>query len=600
MYTSGHKIQHGVDTKSNPSLIRDRVLAIDSVNRSYRGGTNDTRPPFQLLNLVFDTEIDRERFEKGSLTGLKWYNGVPPYTRSHIVATVGKYIFAGQMIGITAYMKVIYSGLDDKYIHQFMAQGETILVINDGKNEGLYWNGQTTHVKKISESSLINNSNGVPKPMPIGNICIYAHGRFWILTESGLLYAGDHLYSQGNSASDEALLRFSESAYPSSGDGFTAPAEWGDARALAVIPRDPSTNGHGEIICFHENGAYAVTPLDDRNQWTLNNIQQTVITGLGACSPWAVTTINSDIFFRRSDKHIASFRDSLNQKASSLQMRSIGGEIESYLKFDTDESLKLSMAVKDDDRLIFTVNHKTVRNLEYGGKHRYAEGMVVFDMSSGTASSPDQISWDGLWTGPRVTGVAQAMFGSEKRGIFSSYDSDGINRLYIIRRHRGDDIVGDGEKKIISMYSFGNMFDGVNTDSSGPPQIFSLSGSIILYSDCVKSAKISADFRSGYSKNWFELYKSAEIGLNPNDDALIFDVSSGQFNPGSPTCSVTEKISQISGVAFDARIKIEGTVSIRVNLLTAERNDMTTSRTASCSGNAKLIEDEYHYFQYQF
>lgn len=598
MITSGHKIQYGVDTKSNPALIQGRVLAIDSVNRTYRGGYNDTRPPFQVLNLSFDSVTERELFERGSLTGLKGYNGVPPYTKSHIIATVGKHVFAGQIIGNTVYMKVIYSELDPKYLHQFMGQGETLLVIGDGKNENLFWNGQTTQVKRVSESEWIANN----RPMPVGNIIIYAHGRFWILTEDGILYASDHLYSQGNAASDEVLLSFSESAYPASGDGFTATAEWGDARGLAVVPRDPSTNGHGEVICFHENGAYAITPIDDRNLWTTENIQQTIITGLGGCSPWALASINSDIFFRRADGRIGSLRDSISQKATSLQMRSIGGEVEKYLMYDNHVSMRYSMAAKDDDRLLFTVNHKVENNIYYDGKHRFAEGLVVFDMSPGTNSSPDQISWDGLWTGPRVTGTAQMVFGTEKRAIFSSYDRDGINRLYILSRFRGDDTLAGGDSKVVSMYTFGNMFDGISTDSANSPQVFSLSGSIVLYSDCINEAYISADFRSGYSKNWFQFYKDGVIGLDPEDDTLIYDVDNGQFNSGSVTgCSVTEGKKQIVGTSFDLRMKISGSVMIRANLLLSEKTEMQLSKTSSCSTEkATLQEDEYEYFQYQF
>lgn len=598
MKTSGHKIQYGVDTLTNPALIRDRVLSIDSVNRTYRGGLNDTRPPFQLLSLVFRNQGEQELFENGSLTGLKGYNGIAPYTRSHIVATVGKHVFVGQIIGTTCYMRSIYDGLDDRYLHQFFVQGETILVINDGKNEGVFWNGQVDNMRKISESAWINNN----RPMPIGNISAYAHGRFWILTEDGILYAGDHLYSQGNAASDEVLLSFSESAYPSSGDGFTATSEWGEARALAIVPRDPSTNGHGEVICFHEYGAYSVYPIDDRNKWTTENIQQTVIAGIGACSPWSVATINNDLFFRRSDNNISSLRDAVSQKTSNIQIRSLGGEVSKYANLDSDSTLRFTMSGKDDERVFFSVNHSVEDNKVLGGKHRYSNGLIVLDLYPGTTSSPDQISWDGLWTGPRVTGIAEIGFGSKKQAIFSSYDTDGKNRLYIIRRFRGDDILSEGTRRIVSMYSIGGLFDGIGADTANLPVVSSLSGSILLYSDAVETATVSADFRVGYSQNWFTLYKPQEIGLNPSDNSLFFDVQSGQFNSGgvASSCSVTEKRPKIVGTPFDLRTKIEGSVIIRANLLLADQSEMSPSKTTSCAGDSEMVDDEYNLFTYQF
>jgi len=601
MAYSGHKIQHGVDTLANPVLVGNRVLNFDSVNRMYRGGINDTRLPFQLLNLVFQHESEREIFEKGSITGIEGYTAVPPYTRSHLVVTVSNCVFVAQVIGNTAYMVKLYDKLDPSFLYQFFVQGETLLVINDGKNEGIYWNGQTDRMYPISHSEWVKDDEGNAYPMPIGNIAIYAHGRFWILTEDGRLYAGDHLYGRGINTSDEVLLSFKESNYPESGDGFTATSSWGDARGLAVITRDPSTNGHGEIIVFHVNGAYSVTPLADRNLWTTEDIQQTVFSGIGGCSPWSIIPINTDLMFRGSDKRIYSLRQVLSQRAGSIILRAMGNEVIKYLSFDSNDTLKYSMAAIDDGRMFFTVNHQSCDNKELGGKHRFGNGLVVCDIHAGTASQEDSLSWDGLWTGPRVTGIATLISGTEKKCIFSSYDLDGINRLYTIRPFRGPDIRPQGPVEIVSMYSVGNLFDTIGTDSQNEPIQFKLKNALVFYSDSVGESKISSDYRSSFSKNWYSLYENQKMGYDPDDSVIFFDLTNG-IQPSSSTCSVTEYSGNqsIVGVSFDMRVIIKGSVMIRSNILLADQTEISTSFSRRCPSVVVSKDDSYDLFSYQF
>ena len=601
MAYSGHKVQYGVDTLANPALLKGRVFNFDSVNRMYRGGINDTRLPFQLLNLEFADSVDREIFEKGSITGIKGYNAIPPYTRSHLVVTVSNCVFVAQVVGNTAYMVKLYDQLDPQYLHNFFVQGESLLVINNGKTEGIYWNGQTDKMYPISACPWIKDDDGEAFPMPIGNIAIYAHGRIWILTEDGRLYAGDHLYGRGINTSDEVLLSFKESQYPESGDGFTATSEWGDVRGLAVVTRDPSTNGHGEIIVFHVNGAYSVTPLADRNLWTESDIQQTVFSGIGGCSPWSIIPINTDLIFRGSDKRVYSLKHILSQRVGGLQLRAMGNEVIRYLSFDSNDTLKYSMSGIDDGRIFFTINHQSCDNKEFGGKHRFGNGLVVYDIHAGTISSEDTLSWDGLWTGPRVTGMDQLISGTEKKCIFASYDLDGINRLYTVRRFRGPDILSSGENKIVSMYSVGGMFDSINVDSSDAPVQFTLKNALVFYSDSVGESKISADYRSNFSKNWYTLYEDQQIGYDPADSIIFFDLTNG-IQPSNSAVSVTEFSGSrsITGVSFDMRVIIEGSVAIRNNLLIADPLDISSSYIKPCESVANIRQDSYDLFSYQF
>ena len=604
MGTSGHKAQFGVDTTANPALITNRTLNTASINRVYRGGFNDTRPPFQLLNAEFENEEDEGVFRNGSLTSLFAYDGVPPYSQSRLVATVGRNVYVGVITGNTVYFKVIHRGLDASLTQQFPCQAEQMLVINNGKTRGVFWDGQTDRVKSVTDSIWIADESGAKWPMPIGNITLYAHGRLWVATESGIVYASDHLYSQGNSGSTQALLRFKEQTYPSSGGGFTAPATWGDLRGMAVIPRDPSTNGHGEIVVFHLNGIYSVTPLNDRTQWGTSDIQQTAIVGHGAASPYSIATINNDILFRSNDKRIKSLRQTASQRSSNLQIQPISNEVLEYLKFDSYDNLRFTMSGVDDERLFFTVNHDVRENNVYihGGYHRYANGLVCCDLSAGSSQTPDTLSWDGLWTGPRVTGIANMLLGTERRAVFSSFDLDGQNRLYTISQYRGSDETYKGSSKIVSMYVVGNLFDGLSVDSNGQLSETKIDNHVIFYSNCEEGTTLTSKYSPSFSGSWYEIQNGEKLG-GECESCLFYELSSGRHLSKSIQKSVTDRNggSASTGVSFDLMTIIEGSVRINSAFLTGTTSEATTNYKKPCGEiDCESRCDDHPYFTYQF
>ena len=110
-------------------------------------------------------------------------------------------------------------------------------------------------------------------PMMIGNLMIYAHGRIFVATENDLVYASDHIYSQGISlGSQEAVLSFKESTYPSSGDGFGSPSDMLSITAMSSLRSSGTIEGYGDIAVFCQNGVFTIDPSLPRNEWTNNRI----------------------------------------------------------------------------------------------------------------------------------------------------------------------------------------------------------------------------------------------------------------------------------------------------------------------------------------
>jgi hypothetical protein len=314
-----------------------------------------------------------------------------------------------------------------------------------------------------------------------------------------------------------------------------------------------------------------------------------------------VVSINNDLLFRRSDKRIGTLRQIASQKTNSLQITPISTEVHQYLDYDTFDRLRYSMSGTDDDRIFFSVNHEVVDNPTYGGKHRFGNGLVVCDFASGSSAAPDAISWDGLWTGPRVTGIAEVLFGTEKKCVFSSYDKDGVNRLYIIRRFRGPDILSERTSEIESMYSFGAMFDGITVDSSNDIGQYTINAAAVFYDEAIGQFEISADFRSALLDHWVKLYDFNTVGLGPKADVMLYDRTRDVFLPGS-ICSVTESSGRLAqyGTQFVVRTKIKGSVMITGNFLEGDVSKMSLSYKKQCDVKIGQEPDSYNYFGYQF
>lgn len=590
MPISGHKVQYGVDTSANPALIESRIYNTDSVNRMYRGGLNQTRPPFKEVRLFFNSDREERMFRNHNVTGVFGYNGVYPYTSSHIIVTVGPYVFAGQLMNKNAFMNLIWENLNPEWSNNYFCQAETILVISNGKDDPIFWNGQTNSMQYCK------NSRWAKAPMPKFNAMVYAHGRIFGATEDGLVYAGDHLYSQGINASSEVVLSFYETTYPSSGDGFSAPASWGDLTGIAVVQRNPSTNGHGEVIVFHLLGAYAINPTSTRNEWTTQQIQQTLFTGLGGASPESIVTVNNDLYFRCSNRAISSLRETTSDFSNQVSIRPLSQEVSRYLEFDNFSQLRYSMAGISGNRALFTVNHNLERDKSNPNiHHRYALGLVGLDLHRGSISVPDARSWDGLWTGLRITGIASLTIGKERNCYFCSYDKDGVNRIYYISDHAGDDASFEKEKKVESMYVMDNLLDGLS--SQGADIVVSkIDNDSIFYGNSIGEVLIKGDYNSNFDTNYNSLYPEKAIGKLPNEDYCLYDTDNGSWT--SPSASqLTEK----SGFSFGLRTVIKGSIDIHCNVVkSGNPKALPLTVTTSCGDQefAGYEDSSYDYFTY--
>lgn len=571
MAFDGHTIIRGVDTSSDPSLISSGQVAIDAVNRKFRGGVSRTRDSFRSMRLEFDSGGTEETFTNGNVSGVFAYKKINNANQAHLIVAVGNKLLAGRVHSQVVSFKCLADSIDPSYQHSFFVQAENILVWQNGKQEALVWDGLSAKAKTASDAvSGLNN----PAPIPVGNIMVYAHGRIFVATEQNLVYASDHIYSQGF-GKNETVTNFSESTYPSSGDGFGTYSQIGRITGMAVLPRHPETNGHGEVVVLGEFGAWAINPAPVRNEWTNEDIQQIILIGRGCASPHSVTAVNNDIFYRCTDRTISSLKSAITDRNQLWTDRSQSREVQRYLDYDNSEPLRFSSGMFADNRLLMSCAIRSALSKGYG-IHRFGLGLVSldFDRGNSTVRSDEGFSWDGLWTGPRVTGMAQLQVDRFETNFVFSYDSDEKNRIYVLEKDslRNDNIDGV-DKPIEGFYIIGDLFN--STDPTGLPIKGKMLGTMAYLSDINEESSISMDYRPDRYPLWDEIMCKNVVGseCTDKDDNCFNAVKRYSDVVGSESPDSTKSRSAVShslnqGWAFQVKTNITGVLT--VNRIAAE------------------------------
>ena len=584
---TGHTKQRGVDASAHFDEFAT-LYNSDSVNRKYRGGLNQTRDPFVGLKTEFTDDDTKRVFESGNVSGVFGYEAIASGTSPHIIVAVGDSICAGRVFTRAIEFRTLYKGIDPQWEHSFFVQQQNLLVWQNGKDLPLAWDGTQDGMKPAKDFE------GVENPMPVGNIMVSANGRILVATEDNLVFASNYVYSKGLSNSNGAL-DFTESTYPNSGDGFGAYSEIGPVTAMVTLASPGTANGDGETIVFGPNGAWSINTGLDRNLWTQSNIQRKVLLGRGTVSPYSLTLINNDVWYRSSDRSISSFRTQLTDKQSRWSDQSLSSEVEEYLNYDDGINLRFSSGISINNRLIVSIAIRKTVSESYG-IHRYGLGLAAldFDRGSSTSRSDEGFSWDGIYTGPRVTGSCKLSPDLQERGFFLSYDSDGVNRVYELVEERRDDLVLGKDKRTKGFYTTHPLLEAQT--ASDYDKAWKLEGSRIKYQD-VKKASIKQQYNTDSSLCWKDLFQLTDAGCEKckSKDGCSTEIgeeiggtSSGTLNSESP-----DDLSLPSGEFFRVKTSVEGRASIRMMRIGASSSPVENDGSGLFN-DSEDCEDQCH------
>jgi hypothetical protein len=450
---------YGVNTHSSVPTGAEKAFYMSrAVNRSTYSGYNGTRPPFVEIPTKFQSTEEEFTFRNAAITGMKFYEGEAGLFSAFLIVSVGDRIMAGFIRANFIEFFTIYKGIDPQWIYGFFGQALNILTYNNGVDLPLYWNGVISQpMKKVIESAYVKTN-----PMMVSNLSVFAHGRFHVATKENLVYSGDFITSQGlDLEAREAVLSFKESTYPSSGDGFGAPAEMGQISGMIVMPKSDQINGHGDLMVACRNGFFSISPGNKiRNEWTNDpSMQSVVFTGKGCVAFDSLHSWGSQIYYRDSNNEISSLNYDISAYQRQINFDSISTYVEKYLAYDNNSSdVQITHGFSTAKRLFMTTGH--MREVSsHMGTHRYANGLISACLQKRPQGS--SLSWEGLWTGPRPVAAVTSNVGNYKRTIVASYDTDKQNRLYFIdETAKTNDYVRGEYRPIESKFSYsGIMFD---------------------------------------------------------------------------------------------------------------------------------------------
>jgi hypothetical protein len=309
----------------------------------------------------------------------------------------------------------------------------------------IYPDGSSTPFSNIAETTVINSSitpeqsnavyrlNPAASQMPIGTIMAYAYGRVVVSNAENNIYVSDIIYGNGFT-NTENTQNFTEQTYWAEGGSFTPPASLGLITGMRVMPSlNINVRGQGELVIFCENGSFTLDLSQNRANWQLSNIQKVSLIGRGCRSPWSITGVNNDVYFR-SDDGWAFYNNAQVDFYQALSFKKISREVQPWVNYDTPWLRQFESAMFFDNRLIATVSPFTVANSNPSyGLHRPSRAMIVLDVEmpskiEADASLPTR--WNGLWEGPQPTQLLSAQINGVQRGFCFSFDADGVNRLY--------------------------------------------------------------------------------------------------------------------------------------------------------------------------
>lgn len=565
------------DADTHPSYLPESVVS-ESVNRTFRGGVNRTRPSIRNIKIIAGSDQPTtivNDIQNGNFQGAYPYRRTKYNSADGILISVSGVIYFLKIVNNQATAYKIIDGNDPGMMHTWFVQAEDRVYIQNGYQNAIAWDGDlNTPAYRL---------NPYEKKMPIGTIMEYAFGRVFVSDRFNQIYASDIIY--GNGFTDtKNTENFTEIGYWAEGGAFSTPAMMGNITAMKVMPQiGTNLRGQGELVILTGNGAFSMDVSLPRDQWNTSNIQRISLLGRGCTSPY-VGLANSELWFRSHDGW-AFYSNSQSEFARYFSLRKLSREVNKWVQNDTPWLKQFASTMFFNNYLISTVAPQTYRAAGVEGLNRYHRGMVVLDLDQSSSPAPDaQLSfrWNGIWTGFRPTQLITALIQGEKRGFGFSFDKDNKNRLYEFTTDQGDDYGPNGTRQIESFFTTGRY----DFNRSGATNKFlrkKITGGEMWMSEIKGSVNSSVEFRADSNPCWSELKVPTTFGCDPCSPKVTECIPQKggnrykryKFNTPDPSeCNDLAGIPSVEGSEFQIKVNLTGAATVdRVRLMANIKNN---------------------------
>jgi len=565
------------DADTHPSYLPESVIA-ESVNRTFRGGINRTRPSIRNIEIVAgsgQSETIVNDIQNGNFQGAYPYRRTKYNSADGILISVSGTIYFLKIVNNLATAYKIIEGNDPGMMHTWFVQAEDRVYIQNGYQNAIVWDGDLT----IPAYRL----NPYQKKMPIGTVMEYAFGRVFVSDRFNQIYASDIIY--GNGFTDtKNTENFTEIGYWAEGGAFSTPAMMGNITGMKVMPElGLNLRGQGQLVILTGYGAFSMDVSIPRSQWSTSNIQRISLLGRGCASPY-LALANSELWFRSHDGW-AFYSNTQSEFNRYFSLRKLSREVNKWVQNDTPWLKQFASTMFFDNYLISTVAPQTYRSQGVEGLNRYHRGMVVLDLDQSSSPAPDaQLSfrWNGIWTGFRPTQLLTALIQGEKRGFGFSFDKDNKNRLYEFTTAQDNDYGPNGSRQISSFFTTGRY----DFNRSGATNKFlrkKITGGEMWMSEIKGKVDSYVDYRADSNPCWSELKVPTTFGCDPCSPKVTECVPQKggnrykryKFNTPDPSeCNDLAGIPSAEGSEFQIKVNLTGAATVdRVRLMANIKNN---------------------------
>lgn len=444
----------GVESGFAPSLIAPNQLSW-AVNITSRDGYPHPRPGWVWRELSFlDSEgqpdpVARAAFEDGLFQGAGTYiaDGAPgitaggqPYLAVSIdgrvwtikVSSANKPFVVGELTSST------YRNQPTQP-HAWFCQAGRILVVQNGIDRPLFWNGSG-----VSRSNCLTSE---PHQVPIGGPMAFVKNR--LAVASGYSYSMGDLMGSDLTLGRDNVVNWTENDFLNEGGYFTVATS--PITGLSAAANLDTSLGFGDLNVFTESDIYAFDAPIDRTVWKnlTYPLQRYAALNFGATSHESIVLMNGDMAFRSPDgiRTLQYSRRNWNDWGQTP----ISRQVRRALRYDTRALLAYASAVNFDNRLLVTVQPQQAQRTRYPdgerGKGVYHRGLVALDyhLVSGIGEKRPP-AWEGVWTGLKILRVLTIGKGATQRCFVFALSSDQRICLWEITRENlfdfdgGDDV----------------------------------------------------------------------------------------------------------------------------------------------------------------
>ncbi len=619
------------DADTHPSYLPEFYVS-ESINRTFRGGINRTRPSIRNIPIVAgegESEDILTNIQKGNFQGSFAYRSTNNQTFDGLLLSVSGTIYFLKILNNVAYAYKIIEGNDPNMMHTWFVQAEDRVYIQNGYQNPISWGGNINEInavliedKKYCEITTLGNtdftaigatSNTVGEKftatgpaigtgrvkyiayrldpsqnkMPIGTIMEYAFGRVFVSDKFNQIYASDIIYGAGFTDTLNTE-NFTEITYWAEGGAFSTPSMMGNIMGMKVMPElGFNLRGQGALVVLCSNGAFAMDVSIPRSQWNVSNIQRVSLIGRGCASPY-FTTVNSELWFRSHDGW-AFYSNSQSEFSRYFSMRKLSRDVNKWVSRDTPWLKQFASTMYINNYLINAVapeTKSTYASNGVAGLHRYHRGMVVLDLDHGSSPNPDAqltFRWNGLWTGIRPTQLLTANINGEQRGFAFSFDKDNRNRLYEITNSKGSDYGPSGTRDIESFFITGR-YDFSNSGQTNKFLRKKINGGEMWLSEMPGNVTSSVEYRADSNPCWNELKSQTTFGCPPctpivNDKCEPRHGGNQykryKFNtPDASDCNDISGIPSVEGSEFQIKVNLVGNATVdRLRIMANIKNN---------------------------